>query len=168
MKLYFCSKALPVKVLLVMIGKTDEKCLEACMEKYSKRLPHYIPFEMKVLPDPKNRRSLSVEQQKAAEADLIRAVMQAGDELVLLDENGKRFSSRAFAEWIEKKTVAGSRRLVFVIGGPYGFDDSLKSNTHQLVSLSEMTFSHQLVRLIFLEQLYRAMSIIKGEPYHHG
>lgn len=156
-----------MKVFLVAIGKTDEKYIEEGIIKYMGRIVHYTAFEMKVLPDVKNRRSLSFEQQKKTEGEQIMALLQPGDELILLDEQGQQYNSRAFSVMLEKKINTGVRRLFFVIGGPYGFSAELYERAQGKVSLSSLTFSHQMVRLIFLEQLYRAFTIMKGEPYHH-
>lgn len=156
-----------MKVLLIVVGKTDEPYLEQGIIKYVNRLVHYLPFELKVLPDVRRNRNTSFELQKKMEGDLILNQFAAGDEVFLLDENGKHFSSRSFSGFIEKKLMTGVKRLVFVIGGPYGFSQGVYEKATGRISLSEMTFSHQMVRLIFVEQLYRGMSIIKGEPYHH-
>lgn len=156
-----------MKICLLVIGKTDEAYLQKGMELFLKRIPHYISFELKVIPDIKNSKNLSEEQQKEKEGELILQQTNTSDELFLLDENGTEFSSVEFARFLEKKMIAGNRRLVFVIGGPYGFSASVYAKATGKVSLSKMTFSHQMVRLIFLEQLYRAMTILKGEPYHH-
>ena len=122
---------------------------------------------MKVIPDIKNRKTLTEEQQKKAEGDLILSQLNPGDDLILLDEKGKTFTSVMFSQWIEKQMNAGSKRIVFVVGGPYGFSKEVYDKAKFKISLSEMTFSHQMIRLIFVEQLYRAFTIIKGEPYHH-
>jgi 23S rRNA (pseudouridine1915-N3)-methyltransferase len=156
-----------MKILLLAVGKTDEKYLEEGMKKYHDRIVHYLTFELKIVPDLKNRKSLSLEQQKQMEGELILEQLQTGDELVLLDENGKHFSSRSFSAFLERKMITGPKRLVFVIGGPYGFSTTVYERASSKISLSSMTFSHQMVRLIFLEQVYRALSITKGEPYHH-
>ena len=156
-----------MKILFLVIGKTDESYLETGIGKYIKRLEHYIPFEMKVIPDIKNRKTLTEEQQKKAEGDLILSQLNPGDDLILLDEKGKTFTSVLFSQWIEKQVNAGSKRIVFVVGGPYGFSKEVYDKCKFKISLSEMTFSHQMIRLIFVEQLYRAFTIIKGEPYHH-
>jgi 23S rRNA (pseudouridine1915-N3)-methyltransferase len=156
-----------LKILLITIGKTDEAYLEGGIAKYVKRIGFYLPFELKIIPDPKNRKNLSVDQQKKAEADLILATLSNTDELVLLDENGLTLGSRDLSGWIDKKILTGSKRLVFAIGGPYGFSEEVYARAQSKLSLSKMTFSHQMVRLIFLEQLYRALTISKGEPYHH-
>jgi 23S rRNA (pseudouridine1915-N3)-methyltransferase len=132
-----------------------------------KRIPHYVSFEMKVIPDIKNAKNMSEEQQKDKEGELILQQILPSDELILLDENGLEASSVDFARFLEKKMLSGIKRLVFVIGGPYGFSGSVYSRAIGKISLSKMTFSHQMVRLIFAEQLYRAFTILKGEPYHH-
>ncbi len=156
-----------MKICLLVIGKTDESYLQNGMEIFLKRIPFYIPFELKIIPDIKNSKNLSEEQQKEKEGELIIQQLSAADELFLLDENGQENSSVGFARFLEKKMIGGIKRLVFVIGGPYGFSQSVYSKASGKLSLSKMTFSHQMVRLIFLEQLYRAMTILKGEPYHH-
>lgn len=156
-----------MKILFLVIGKTDETYLDTGINKYIKRLVHYVPFEMKVIPDIKNRKTLSEEQQKKAEGDLILSQLTSGDDLILLDENGKTFSSVIFSQWVEKQMNIGSKRIIFVVGGPYGFSKDVYAKAKFKISLSEMTFSHQMIRLIFVEQLYRAFTIIKGEPYHH-
>lgn len=156
-----------MKVILVLIGKTDEAYLETGIRKYMDRLKHYIPFEMKVIADIKNTKNLSEEQQKNKEGELILQQIMAGDEVILLDEGGKDFSSREFAGFMEQKLIRGLKRLIFVIGGPYGFSLDMYNRSNGKVSLSKMTFSHQMVRLIFVEQMYRAMTILKNQPYHH-
>lgn len=156
-----------MKVVFVVIGKTDASYFTAAIEEYKNRLVHYIPFEMTVIPDIKNVKNLSEAQQKEREGELILKALQPGDCLVLLDEHGKEFSSVQFASYIEKKTHVVARRLVFVVGGPYGFSQSVYQAAAEKISLSKMTFSHQMIRMIFLEQLYRAMTILRGEPYHH-
>lgn len=156
-----------MRICLLVIGKTDEAYLQKGLELFLKRIPHYISFEMKVIPDIKNSKNLSEDQQKEKEGELILQQVTTSDELFLLDELGMEASSVEFARFLEKKMISGIKRLVFVIGGPYGFSGSVYSRANGKVSLSKMTFSHQMVRLIFLEQLYRAMTILKGEPYHH-
>lgn len=156
-----------MKIVFLVIGKTDESYLDTGISKYIKRLEHYVPFEMKIIPDIKNRKTLTEEQQKKAEGELILSNINIGDDLVLLDENGKTFSSVAFSQWIEKQMNITSKRMIFVVGGPYGFSKEVYAKAKFKISLSEMTFSHQMIRLIFVEQLYRAFTIIKGEPYHH-
>ena len=156
-----------MKICLLVIGKTDESYLQKGLEIFLKRIPHYILFEMKVIPDIKNAKNLSRDQQKEKEGELILQQLLSSDELILLDENGMEASSVDFARFLEKKMLSGIKRLVFVIGGPYGFSENVYSKASGKMSLSKMTFSHQMVRLIFAEQLYRAFTILKGEPYHH-
>jgi len=156
-----------MKICLLVIGKTDEPYLQKGIELFLKRIPHYISFEMKVIPDLKNSRNLSEQQQKEKEGELILQQKTSSDELFLLDEQGIEFSSVELARFMEKKMISGIKRLVVVIGGPYGFSESVYAQASGKISLSRMTFSHQMVRLIFLEQLYRAFTILKGEPYHH-
>lgn len=156
-----------MKIGLLVIGKTDSKYFIDAFNEYQKRLVHYIPFEFQVIPDLKNTKNLSEEQQKEKEGELIRKQLQTGDYLVLLDERGKEFTSVKFANYIEKKMHDVAKRLVFVIGGPYGFSKDVYNLANEQITLSRMTFSHQMIRVIFIEQLYRAMSIINNEPYHH-
>lgn len=156
-----------MKICLLVIGKTDEAYLQKGMELFLKRIPHYISFELKIIPDIKSSKNLSEEQQKEKEGELILQQINTSDEIILLDENGMEASSTEFARFLEKKMIAGTKRVVFVVGGPYGFAASVYTRSNAKISLSRMTFSHQMVRLIFLEQLYRAMTILKGEPYHH-
>lgn len=136
-------------------------------EIYEKRLVHYIPFKMNIIPDIKNVKNMSVEQQKEKEGAEILKRIDNSDVVVLLDENGKEFSSAGFSDFIQKKTITGIKKLIFVIGGPYGFSQDVYQRSNSKLSLSKMTYSHQMVRMIFAEQLYRGMTIIKGEPYHH-
>jgi 23S rRNA (pseudouridine1915-N3)-methyltransferase len=156
-----------MKIFLLVIGKTDETYLQKGIDIFLKRIPHYISFEMKVIPDLKNSKNLSEDQQKEKEGELIIQQLAPSDELILLDENGTETSSVEFARFLEKRMISGIKRLVFVIGGPYGFSTTVYSRANGKLSLSKMTFSHQMVRLIFAEQLYRGMTILKGEPYHH-
>lgn len=156
-----------MKILLLVIGKTDEDYLITGIKKYVGRLGHYVSFEMKEIPDIRNRKTLSEELQKKSESFLLLSQFQAGDYIILLDENGKQFTSVEFSENLEKLMASGSKRIVFVIGGPYGFSQEVYAKANAKMSLSPMTFSHQMVRLIFVEQLYRAFTILKGEPYHH-
>lgn len=156
-----------MKVTLVVIGKTDKDYLKKGIDIYSKRLFHYLPFEIKTIPDIKSSKNLTTEQQKEKEGVLILNQINVMDQLILLDEKGEELSSVNFSKWMEKRMVAGTKHLVFVIGGPYGFSPAVKERANGKLSLSKMTFSHQMVRLIFIEQLYRAMSILNGEPYHH-
>ena len=157
-----------MKILLLAIGKTDEEYLITGIKKYVGRLGHYVSFEMKEIPDIRNRKTLSEEQQKKAESFLLLQQLQPGDHVVLLDENGKQYTSVAFSENMEKLMASGAKRIVFVIGGPYGFAQEVYDKADAKLSLSPMTFSHQMVRLVFVEQLYRAFTILKGEPYHHN
>ncbi len=156
-----------MKISLLVIGKTDEAYLQKGIEIFLKRIPHYISFDIKVIPDLKNSKNLSEHQQKEKEGEFILQQVSTSDELFLLDEQGIESSSVEFARFLEKKMIAGVKRMVIVIGGPYGFSGNVYARANGKVSLSRMTFSHQMVRLIFVEQLYRAMTILKGEPYHH-
>lgn len=156
-----------MKITLLAIGKTDTKYFIDAIGEYQKRLEHYIPYEMQIIPDLKNTKSLTIDQQKEKEGELILKALQPGDYLVLLDERGKEYSSMQFASYIEKKTHTVNKRLVFVIGGPYGFSQAVYDKASEKLTLSRMTFSHQMIRLIFVEQLYRAMTILNNEPYHH-
>ncbi|NDV77903.1 23S rRNA (pseudouridine(1915)-N(3))-methyltransferase RlmH [Dysgonomonas sp. 511] len=156
-----------MKITLLVIGKTDAGYFINAIDEYKKRLEHYIPFEIQIIQDLKNTKSLTVGQQKEKEGELILKSLQAGDYLVLLDDKGKEYTSMQFASYIEKKTHTVSRRLVFAVGGPYGFSDDVYAKASEKLTLSRMTFSHQMVRLIFVEQLYRAMTILNNEPYHH-
>jgi 23S rRNA (pseudouridine1915-N3)-methyltransferase len=156
-----------MKIKLVVIGKTDDKFIREGIKKYSDRLRHYLPFEYVELPDVKKGKATSTDIQKKTEGELLLNTLSPGDQLILLDENGKMFTSREFSAFIEKKMIAGTKRMVFFVGGPYGFSDEVYKKADAKVSLSKMTFSHQLVRVIFFEQLYRAMTIIRNEPYHH-
>lgn len=156
-----------MKITLLVIGKTDAVYFIDAVNDYQKRLEHYIPFELQVIPDIKNTKNLTVEQQKEKEGELILKNIQPGDYLALLDEKGKEYTSMQFASYIEKKTHTVNKRLVFIIGGPYGFAQQVYDKANEKLTLSRMTFSHQMVRLIFVEQLYRAMTILNNEPYHH-
>ena len=155
-----------MKTILILVGKTVNKHFIAGIEDYSERISHYMPFEIVTIPELRNTKNLSEEQQKISEGDLILRQIQPSDTVVLLDEHGKEFRSIEYARWLQQKQQT-ARRLVFVIGGPYGFSDAVYSRSNEKISLSKMTFSHQMVRLTFTEQLYRACTIIKGEPYHH-
>ncbi len=155
-----------MKTVLVQVGKTTDKHIIACINDYVERIGHYMPFLVTTIPELKNTKSLSEEQQKEREGEQILVQVQPGDTVVLLDEHGSEKRSVEFARWLEKHQHH-ARRLVFVIGGPYGFSKSVYQRADELISLSRMTFSHQMVRLVFAEQLYRACTIIRGEPYHH-
>ena len=156
-----------MKTVLLVVGKTVEQHYVTAIADYVERVKHYIPFDMEVIPELKNTKSLSMEQQKEREGSLIIKSLQPGDVVVLLDEKGKEFRSVEFASWMEGKLNTVSRRLVFVVGGPYGLSKSVDALANDKISLSKMTFSHQMIRLIFVEQLYRAMNILHGGPYHH-
>ena len=156
-----------MKIRLLVIGKTDAAYFSAAIEEYVKRLVHYVPFELTCIPDVKNVKNLSEMQQKEKEGEQILKQCLPGDHLVLLDERGKDFTSLQFASYLEKKQHTVSKRLVFVVGGPYGFSEAVYKAASEKISLSRMTFSHQMIRLIFVEQIYRAMTILAGEPYHH-
>jgi 23S rRNA (pseudouridine1915-N3)-methyltransferase len=156
-----------MNIKLISIGKTDDKSLDILIQTYTKRLKHYINFEFVIIPDIKNRKHLNFEQQKAQEGQLLLKNIQTSDFVVLLDENGKNFTSVEFSNYLSKKMLSGTKQLVFIIGGPYGFSEKVYQRANQKISLSKMTFSHQMVRLFFVEQLYRAFTILKNEPYHH-
>ncbi len=155
-----------MKTILILVGKTTNKIFQTGINDYTERIGHYIPFNITTIPELKNTKSLSEEQQKQKEGELILKEILSSDTVVLLDERGKEFRSIEYAEWLRQRQ-ATARRLVFVIGGPYGFSKDVYDRANEKISLSKMTFSHQMVRLIFTEQLYRACTIIKGEPYHH-
>ncbi|MDR1779295.1 MAG: 23S rRNA (pseudouridine(1915)-N(3))-methyltransferase RlmH [Tannerella sp.] len=156
-----------MKIVLLVVGKTDAGPWDDAFKTYSDRLAHYVQFETEVIPDVKKGKNLSVAQQKEREGESIISAMQAGDCCILLDERGKSFTSAGFAAYIAKKMTSAPRRIVFVIGGPYGFSRAVYDAVPERISLSEMTFSHQMIRPIFAEQLYRAMTILRNEPYHH-
>ena len=155
-----------MRVSLLTVGKTDIKWVSEGLEVYSSRLLHYLPFEVREIPELKNVSALSKDQIKTAEGKLILKALKDSDELILLDERGKEFRSVEFADWLQRKFQQG-RDLVFVIGGAYGFSREVYDRANGMISLSKMTFSHQMVRTIFVEQLYRALTILKGESYHH-
>lgn len=155
-----------MKITLLVVGKTTDSHIQALLQDYQKRLGHYIPFSLTVIPELKNTKSLTSEQQKQAEGELILRNMTASTDMILLDERGKEFRSVEFADYVQKKMSSG-RDLVFVVGGPYGFSEAVYQRANGKISLSQMTFSHQMVRLFFVEQIYRAMTILRGEPYHH-
>jgi 23S rRNA (pseudouridine1915-N3)-methyltransferase len=156
-----------MKTVLIVVGKTDAAYLSEAIEEYRKRLSHYISFEITVVPDPKNTKNLTVEQQKEREGAAVKKHLRPGDCVVLLDDRGREYTSGRFASYIEKKMQSACKRLVFVVGGAYGFSHEMYEAAHEKLSLSSMTFSHQMIRLIFIEQLYRAMTILNREPYHH-
>lgn len=156
-----------MKIKLLTIGKTDDKHLQALIDAYQKRLGHYIKIELQVLPDIKKAKHLSEAEQKEKEGELILKAIESTDHLVLLDEKGQEFRSVGFAKYLQKKMNAGLKQLVLVIGGPYGFSEAVYQKAHGKIALSKMTFSHQMIRLFIMEQLYRAFTILKNEPYHH-
>ena len=156
-----------MNIKLIAIGKTDNKSLQSLFDDYTKRLSFYIKFELDIIPDIKNVKNLSESQQKEKEGELILSKISPTDNLILLDENGKSFSSVSFSNELQKKMNAGIKTLIFVIGGPYGFSDAVYAKANGKISLSQMTFSHQMVRLFFIEQVYRGFTILKNEPYHH-
>lgn len=156
-----------MNIRLIAIGKTDNKDLQSLINEYTKRLSFYVKFDLEIIPDIKNVKNLSESQQKEKEGELILSKISATDQLILLDENGKTFSSVGFSDYLQKKMNAGIKTLVFVIGGPYGFSETVYQKAHGKVSLSEMTFSHQMVRLFVIEQIYRGFTILRNEPYHH-
>ncbi len=156
-----------MKIKLLAIGKTDDKNLQTLIETYQNRLKHYINFQLEVILDIKNVKNLSEVQQKEKEGELILKKLAATDQLILLDEKGKEFRSLEFSSFLQKKMNAGIKQLVFVIGGPYGFSEAVYKKAQGKISLSKMTFSHQMIRLFVVEQLYRGFTILKNEPYHH-
>ena len=156
-----------MKFVLLMIGKTNSESLQKLIDDYQNRLLHYLSFETVVIPELKNTKTLSTQEQKEKEADLIFKQIENQDDVILLDEKGKQFSSVAFAGFLEKKMHSSAKRMIFVIGGPFGFSQRIYDRANGMISMSPMTFSHQMIRLIFAEQLYRAMTIIRGESYHH-
>ena len=156
-----------MQIELIVVGKTDSKEVAALVEMYAKRINHYCKFAITILPDLRNTKSLSARQQNKSEGERILALLTESDYVVLLDERGKEFRSMEFAEWVEKRMTSGLKRLVFVIGGPYGFSEEVYARANGQISLSRMTFSHQIVRAIFAEQIYRAFTILNNEPYHH-
>ena len=152
---------------MIVVGKTDMKEVETLVSMYTKRLNHYIKFAITTLADVRNTKNLSAAEQKRLEGEAILRLVTDSDHLMLLDEHGLELRSIEFAELLQKRMSAGTKRLVFVIGGPYGFSDAVYPRANSKLSLSKMTFSHQIVRAIFTEQLYRAFTILKNEPYHH-
>ncbi|WP_299525130.1 23S rRNA (pseudouridine(1915)-N(3))-methyltransferase RlmH [uncultured Lutibacter sp.] len=156
-----------MKIKLLAIGKTDDKNLQTLIDTYQNRLKHYINFELEVIPDLKNVKNLSEPEQKEKEGELILKKLMPTDALILLDEKGKEFRSVDFSTYLQKKMNSGIKQLVFVIGGPYGFSEEVYKKSTGKISLSKMTFSHQMIRLFAVEQIYRAFTILKNEPYHH-
>lgn len=156
-----------MKMTLITVGKTDVKWVKEGLDLYAGRLSHYIQFSISEIPELKNVSSLSREQIKEKEGELISAMLKPSDDVILLDEHGKEFRSVEFASYLQGKMASGGRNIVFIIGGAYGFSRKIYDRADFMMSLSRMTFSHQMVRTIFAEQLYRAFTIMKGEPYHH-
>lgn len=156
-----------MKLLILFIGRTQGNVYPSLINEYVQRLSHYLPVQIDEIPDLKNTKSLTEDQQKERETDQVFDRMQGGDMLVLLDERGKEMTSREFSQWMEQKLQTVPKRLVLLIGGPYGFSQRIYDAAQGKISLSKMTFSHQMVRLFLVEQIYRAFTIIKGEPYHH-
>ena len=155
-----------MKIVLTVVGKTDKHFI-ASINEYVQRISHYVSFSIEVIPELKGTKNLSEKEQKDREGELILKLFQPGDYLVLLDEHGRERRSIEFAQWMQKKMAAGPKRLIFVVGGPYGFSEAVYAAAQEKVSLSQMTLSHQMIRLLFVEQIYRAMTILNGEPYHH-
>ncbi|MGY8934027.1 MAG: 23S rRNA (pseudouridine(1915)-N(3))-methyltransferase RlmH [Flavobacteriales bacterium] len=157
-----------MKIKLLAIGKTDSKDLQALIEEYSKRLGFYVSFNFEIIPDIKNAKNLSEKQQKIAEGNELLKRIEKSDTMIILDEKGNTFSSVQFSEFLQKKMNSGLKNLIFIIGGPYGFSEEIYQRATGKISLSTMTFSHQMVRLFFIEQLYRGFTILRNEPYHHS
>jgi 23S rRNA (pseudouridine1915-N3)-methyltransferase len=156
-----------MKIKLLLIGKTEEEFLKTGIQEYETRIKRYIPFEIVEIPALKNAAKLSSAEQNTRESVLISKQFLPGDVIILLDEHGKEMRSVEFASFLNKQFLSGSKNLVFVVGGPFGFDPALKKQASSILSLSKMTFSHQMVRLFFTEQLYRGLTIMRGESYHH-
>ena len=156
-----------MKITLILNGKTEDDHIVKGFSIYEQRLKHYISFETVVIPALKNTKAMSIDQQKQKEGELILKMVQNPDKVILLDENGKEYNSLGFSDFIQQQMNSGIKNLVFVVGGPYGFSDEVYKRANGKLSLSKMTFSHQMVRLFFIEQVYRAMTILKNEPYHH-
>lgn len=154
-------------ILLLTVGKTTTSYLQTGIDEYVRRLKRYVPFSIKCLPDIKNSRKLTESQQKEEEGKLILSELTVSDYVVLLDERGDMLTSRGFSDFVQKGMLGGKKRMVFVVGGPYGFSQTVYSRSNSMLSFSRMTFSHEMIRLFFTEQVYRAMTILKGEPYHH-
>lgn len=156
-----------MNVELIVVGKTDSKEVAALVEEYKGRIGFYTRFGITIIPDVKNTRSMSEQQQKKSEGEAILKLLQPSDYVTLLDERGMQPTSEEFADWMQKRMASGCKRLVFIIGGPYGFSEEVYGRAAGKIALSKMTFSHQIVRAIFTEQLYRAFTIVNNEPYHH-
>ena len=156
-----------MKIKVLVLGKTDAKALKELIQKYESRLRHYIPFSMEVIPDLKHTKNLSISLQKEKEGQLILNKTNTSDRLFLLDEKGKDYDSIEFSMFLQKQMNSGLKQMVLAIGGPYGFSEAVYKSAHGKISFSKMTFPHQMIRLFVVEQLYRGMSILKNEPYHH-
>ena len=156
-----------MNIELIVVGKTDSKEVEALVELYSKRVNRYCRFSITTLADVRNTRNMTSAKQKQLEGEAILRLVGDGDCLALMDERGAQYTSVEYAQWLQKRMLSGVKRLVLVIGGPYGFSDEVYARANEKISLSKMTFSHQIVRAIFAEQLYRAFTILNNEPYHH-
>lgn len=156
-----------MKIKLLAVGKTDDKNLNQLIELYQNRLKHYVKFEIEIIPDIKNAKNLSEAQQKEKEGDLILSKLQNTDQLILLDDKGKQYTSIEFSSFLQKKMNSGIKQLVLIIGGPYGFSEAVYKKASGKLSLSKMTFSHQMIRLFIVEQIYRGFTILRNEPYHH-
>lgn len=156
-----------MKIKLLVVGKTDDSALKQSIEKFEKRLQRYVSFVLEVIPDIKRSKKLSITEQKDLEGQLILNQISTTDRLFLFDENGQTYSSVEFSKFLQKQMNSGLKQLVLVIGGPYGFSNAVYEKSNGLISLSKMTFSHQMIRLFAIEQLYRGFSILKNEPYHH-
>ena len=156
-----------MKILLMAVGRTTIDFVRRGLDEYLDRLKHYVPVETKISPDLKRTAGITPARQKEQEGDAILAALQPSDRVILLDENGREYTSREFAAWTERQMASGAKRCVFIVGGPYGFSPAVYDRADAKVSLSKMTFNHEMVRLFFVEQLYRAQTILRGEPYHH-
>lgn len=156
-----------MKITLTVIGKTEVGYVRQGIDEYVKRLQHYVQFDIRYISDVKGTRNMSEAQQKIAEGRALLATLESSDHVVLLDEHGTERTSMDFSQWLQRRMASGSKRLVLVVGGPYGFSQEVYDRANEKVSLSKMTFPHELVRLIFVEQLYRAFTILRHEPYHH-
>ena len=155
-----------MKITLLVVGKTTDTHIDSLIQEYLKRLTHYVPFALQVIPEIRNTKALTLEQQKQAEGELILRSISPSPKMILLDEHGQELRSIEYAEYLQRAMLSG-QDVVFVVGGPYGFSDAVYQRSNGKISLSKMTFSHQMVRLFFVEQMYRAMTILRGEPYHH-
>ena len=156
-----------MNIELIVIGKTDQQEVASLVEQYAKRVNHYCKFTVTTIADVKNTRNMAPSRQKQLEGEMILRLISEGDWVVLMDERGRQFTSMEYASWLQKRMLSGVKRLAIVIGGPYGFSEEVYQRANEKISLSKMTFSHQIVRAIFTEQLYRAFTILKNEPYHH-